>query len=359
MAAPVIYDWQDISEDFGDTILLGNGSSIAIDERFRYQSLLEQARARGRIPVEVDALFKEFGTNDWEFVLRTLQIASTVNRYLGVEDDSTRPAYTQTQRGLFEVVREIHIEHDEARPYFERIVEFLSQFYTVLSLNYDLIVYWAALWSNEYLDLPAYFKDCFAFYNDYSGQLDNDWPMYYEPHAAQGNKKPVVLWYPHGNLALVSTLFGRDRKVTRPRNEDESADLLDAVAAEWERADQTPLLVAEGGRLQKENAIARSDYLRTVFNDVIPRAVKDDVVFYGFNMDDNDDHIITQLLGRKTTVTRLAFSLHTDGDKQRWMATQRKVEDKVRLIGEQAQKKIEVKFFHATSEGAWIYPKEV
>lgn len=298
-----------------------------------------------------------YGTDDWEYILRMLQIASTVNRSLGVQEDATRNAYIQTQRGLFATIREFHIAYDDAKPYFERIARFVSRFYTILSLNYDLVLYWALLWSNDYSNIPVYFKDCLAFHGDRNGELDPEWQRYYAPHEAHGDRKPVVWWYPHGNLALVSPIVGRDRKIARSRGEHSLSDLLDKVAEEWEREDQTPLLVAEGESAQKEDAIARSDYLRVVLDTVIPMYVESNLVMYGFNMDDNDDHITQQLLGA-TDVSRVAFSLFTQGRPARWMRTRRRAVDKVQQISEQVEREIQIQFFHATSEGAWIYPKE-
>jgi len=37
-------NWSDIANEFQDTLVLGNGASISIDQRFDYRSLLQKAR---------------------------------------------------------------------------------------------------------------------------------------------------------------------------------------------------------------------------------------------------------------------------------------------------------------------------
>jgi hypothetical protein len=58
-----------------------------------------------------------------------------------------------------------------ASRFYPPIGEFLRRFSTVVSLNYDLIVYWAILVSNN--KLGTWFKDCFV-----NGQFDHDWERF-------------------------------------------------------------------------------------------------------------------------------------------------------------------------------------
>ncbi|MBV9267410.1 MAG: hypothetical protein JO061_14655 [Acidobacteriaceae bacterium] len=44
---PTIYEWTDIKGQYGDTLLLGNGASMAIDECFSYRSLKDAAAEEG------------------------------------------------------------------------------------------------------------------------------------------------------------------------------------------------------------------------------------------------------------------------------------------------------------------------
>jgi hypothetical protein len=54
------------------------------------------------------------------------------------------------------VIRAVHVPHDEVRARLEAAAAFMSRFSTVLSLSYDVLVYWAILLANE--DAPNRFK---------------------------------------------------------------------------------------------------------------------------------------------------------------------------------------------------------
>ena len=138
-----IQPWLNISENYGDTILLGNGASIAVDQRFSYSSLLEYANDNGMLPNDVQQLFNFFGTDDFELVLRLVWQASNVNLALQIADAKTYTAYVRVRDSLIQAVRHIHPEYDETSQQLPNIYDFLKRFKTVISLNYDLIVYWA------------------------------------------------------------------------------------------------------------------------------------------------------------------------------------------------------------------------
>lgn len=78
-----IYNWQDISEKFTDSILLGNGASISINKSFTYDSLKEYAATNGLFNASINSLFDFFKTNDFELILRLVWHATKVNEALG------------------------------------------------------------------------------------------------------------------------------------------------------------------------------------------------------------------------------------------------------------------------------------
>ncbi len=57
-----IYEWDEIASDYSGTLLLGNGASISIDDRFGYGSLIEYARKNGLLTEDVQQLFQFFHT---------------------------------------------------------------------------------------------------------------------------------------------------------------------------------------------------------------------------------------------------------------------------------------------------------
>src|SRR5262245_21713453 len=57
------------------------------------------------------------------------------------------------------VVRKSHVPYDRAQSHLDAAGDFLSRFQTVISLNYDIFVYWAMIkWNAEH---GHWFKDCF------------------------------------------------------------------------------------------------------------------------------------------------------------------------------------------------------
>lgn len=173
---PKLHDWKDIADDFGDTLVLGNGASVALYEGFRYDSLREAAEERGFITSAVQQVFDHLGTEDFELVLNMLWHAEHVNRALDVEEDITKQAYADVREALVRAVREVHCTYEDVEPYLSAIHNFIGRFQTVLSLNYDLVVYWAMLAGNTEFEASR-FKDCFT-----DGiHLDPNWERLREP----------------------------------------------------------------------------------------------------------------------------------------------------------------------------------
>ncbi|WP_411182338.1 DUF4917 family protein [Nitrosomonas sp. Is37] len=61
-----IHYWNEISHNYRGTLLLGNGASRAVDERFDYASLVEHAFEHRLLTEDVKSLFRFFRTKDFE-----------------------------------------------------------------------------------------------------------------------------------------------------------------------------------------------------------------------------------------------------------------------------------------------------
>jgi hypothetical protein len=77
----------------------------------------------------------------FELILRIVWQASNVNRSLRIPDERTHAAYVSLRDCLIQTVRDIHPEHGRVSAYLPNIYQFLQNFKTVVSLNYDLVVY--------------------------------------------------------------------------------------------------------------------------------------------------------------------------------------------------------------------------
>lgn len=331
---PHIWDWNDLADDFKDTLLVGNGGSMAVDRCFSYGSLLERARVEALITTDIQKVFDYFKTEDFELVLRMIWNTYHVNRALGIEDEVTTKAYHDVREALVRAVRSIHPPHDRVVDDLDRISSFMARFREVVSLNYDLLIYWAMLRGNEHRG--PWFKDCFVH-----GSFDSEWERLYEPWGDA--KGATLVFYPHGNLVLATGLERREFKITRT---DEWQELLDRIVDEWESEGSVPLFVSEGDRTQKERAILRSEYLGTIYHRVLP-ACGPTVVIYGWGMGLQDTHIMRQF--RRAGIKRFAVSVYTERDPDAVARECDSIERRLKGWVDGCS----VSFFDSSSEGCW------
>ena len=249
-----VYQWKAIEGSFSSGLVLGNGSSIAFDPGFAYSSLKEMAVDRGLITADVHRVFSHLGSDDFELVMRMLWHASQINEALELEDTRTSEAYSSVRDALIAVIRATHVPFGAVSERLPLAADFMSHFSTVISLSYDLLVYWSILAAND--ERANRFKDCFI-----NREFRQDWRWFRTPYGQ--NRASTLVFYPHGNLALAATLSGAEYKI-----QVEGDALLETVFDHW-RNDSTPLFVSEGTTEQKRAAIRRSPYLSTVYDEVL------------------------------------------------------------------------------------------
>lgn len=340
MSDTVLAKWKDIKDDYGDCLLLGNGASISVDPLFDYRSLLEEARNQRLIMPKVDRVFRLFQTSDFEHVLNVLSISNDINRALHIKDRITQRVYNFVRETLIGIVRAIHPEEKDIIHNFSSIAQFLQHFSMIVSLNYDLILYWAILWANE--NNPSIkFKDCFP-----DGKFDNDWQKFTNPIGAE--KKSIPIFYIHGNLVLTTDPANGERKIITP---PPGQYLLSFIFDKWHGAKLSPLFVSEGTKEQKLAAIRLSLYLGTVYDDILPQ-VGESLVIYGSSLQLNDEHVLTALI--KGGLKRIAISVYKYGNPN-WLEACSSNRKRLQSIASAHKKSIAIIFFDAQSEGAWIY----
>lgn len=323
-----IVQWQTIKDRFGDGLLLGNGASVNVSSSFKYTSLHGKAVELGYVNDAVHNVFDRFGT-DFELVLRRLWQAKLVNEALAIPHGKVESAYADVRTALIETVRATHVSHAEAKPHLELIYPFLQGFKTVVSLNYDLIVYWAAMLGNEVLG-GHWFKDAFK-----DGHFRDDWNELRQPYG-QANGS-TVYFYAHGNLVLERVQDGSERKIAG----NDSNGLLEVILARWSNGASVPVFVCEGTSAHKKRAIEGSTYLQRVFREVIPR-VGESLVIYGWSLGEQDQHIVKKLIC--TSVERIAISVLRNDQ-----IFVRHAEDVLRSNGFNR----EIVFFDSASPGCW------
>jgi hypothetical protein len=320
-----IYQWNEIKDRFTDGLLLGNGASMAVHSGFGYRSLYEAANENGHLSADVAGVFEAFGVHDFELVLRRLWQSKVVNETLGIRGGRVAEAYVQVRTALISTIRDVHITHDDALPHLKPIYQFMQGFKTVVSLNYDLLVYWAAMYSQD--DIGIWFKDCF-----FHGEFAEDWESKRLPYRAAGS---TLFFYPHGNLALARGLDDAEFKIA-----SNGQDLLTRVLEVWQNGEGVPLFVCEGTSDYKLKAITGSSYLQRVAREVIPR-IGESLVIYGWGIADQEAHILKRV--SQSRCQRAAVSVYNRNAEFMHHA-----EEKLHDVGI-----TEVIFFDSASPNCW------
>lgn len=332
-----LHKWSDIRDKFTQNILLGNGASIAIDKRLSYHSLYERVCESGRLNDEIIRMFKHFRTTNFEFIMKLLLEASRVNEVLEIDDGKTKDYYYEIRDSLINTIRDIHPKHESVEDLLPKMASFLKNFAEVLSLNYDLLVYWSMLEGNERFGCQ-WFKDGY-----YYGEFDNDFANYmYEPQPPATGA--TLVFYPHGSLFLVTDIDGDEKKLSR--HEDEA--LIETVLARWKEKDYIPLFVSEGDTTAKFHAITRSNYLRTVY-DLVLRRMTGSLVIYGWSASEQDEHIFDGIDHKG--ITDIAVSVHTANPD--WESYCERIDE--RFARTHNLRDSSIYFFGTQCDGCWIY----
>ncbi|BBK11069.1 DUF4917 family protein [Klebsiella pneumoniae] len=326
-----IYKWSELSSYYSrGTLLLGNGASIAIDPNFGYSSLIDYASENNFLTEDVSLLFKFFETNDFELVLRLVWQASNVNKSLGVPDDKTHKAYLRVRDCLIKSVRGIHPQHHEVSIYLEPIYNFIKNFDTVISLNYDLILYWASMYGNGIYDQHT-IKDCFIY-----GVFKNDWGWL--RGQLNYDKTTTLVFYPHGNLILVRDKVESEFKLTT-----RDVCLLNEILDAWASEEYIPLFVCEGNSQQKIKSIEGSHYLSVIYREVYQN-IGEKLVIYGWGLGKQDEYILKRIV--KSSVKSIAVSVY--GNDQAYC---NHVISAIHQVINPSRVKVE--FFASDSPGCW------
>lgn len=297
-----IYKWDEIKENFEDsTLILGNGASRSVSEKFSYNSLKEEAERLGILNDDVIKLFGTFSTVDFELILRTLWHANLVNKDLDIPDNKSTEAYKSISLALVQLVREVHSDYSNIN--FKNIGDFIKRFSFIFPLSYDLIVYWTILYLNENESLKN-FKDCFGG----GGVFNNKLNSY---RRKDGVKSSHIVGYPHGMLAINVDKLSSEKKLSSNASKweaDTTQKLLDLILHSWTTEQNSPVFVSEGTSEKKVEAIHRSRYLTAIFDDFLPNALLENkyyprknaknLTIFGWALGEHDKHIIESMLSK-------------------------------------------------------------
>ncbi len=336
-------------------LLLGNGFSIACDPSiFTYRSLYEQAQQTHFLGIpEAAQMFEVFDTKDFEIVIRALEDAS---KTLPVFDPSMQHTADKMESQAGELktalVCAIADNHPDvpnhiADEKFWACRRFLSHFLNaendgkVYTLNYDLLLYWAALH-----DDPPFSEPLSLTINDGFGRGDLGDSTGYVTWQGESNARDQRIHYLHGAIHLFDS--GSDLKKYTWR--DNGVPILTQARTAMEQ-DMFPLFVAEGSSEQKLTKIKHSAYLYHSYKSFSAQMeVKGQALFiFGHSFSDNDDHVLRKISEGK--VEHLFVSVLGSMDE----INKRLFIERVNVVARQRNENtpLGVTFFDADSANIW------
>lgn len=332
-----IATWDVLRKTAWETLLLGNGASIAIHKEFAYPTLHSVADAKGLLPTTAP-IFAKLGTTDFEHVLLACWYAENVNVALGTPSADISKAYAEVRTALIEAVHSVHPVHADVAADLQRVGAFASAFRTVVSLNYDLTLYWAMLLFNAVNG--SWFKDAF-----HHGKFETDWEYLRRPLPPAAGA--TLVFYPHGSLSVARNYIGDETKIAAFNGA--TGDLLETITREWSSGRYVPVFVSEGTSKEKVAAIRRSHYLTNVYEKVLP-ALRESLVVYGWSFDERDQHVLDAIsMNPPKQMAVSVFTGQPDPDQQAFCHQVLKVVDRS-LAG------TTVTFFDSQSSGCWNNP---
>lgn len=351
-----IQQWNDIKNDYSSTLIIGNGGSIAVDKRFSYDSLYEEAFNNELIDKKLKSIFKTFNSSDFEAILHILLQAEIVNKALAINNEKIKSSYINCRTALINTIQKIHPTFDEInKEQLINIAVFMKQFKTVISLNYDLLLYWVIYVGNQdvlskdgdVLRKGQRFKDCFTESAISNGKVfSDDYSFLRQKHCSR--RGATLIFYLHGNLTLANFITNSciEQEVKLTSKDDTH---LDTIYEKWKTEKYSPLFICEGDYKRKLDSIKQSSYLTTVYNKVF-EDIQENITIYGWKMSDQDQHIIDRIneINRKNPIKKIAVSVYTKDNAENFIQRIKEI------IKSQIGGNIHIDFYDSNSESCWI-----
>lgn len=265
-----IHNWANLSENLkkNDTsLLLGNGFSIGLCEKFSYTSLLSSFNNQkiGNY-LCTKKLFDRLETSNFEEVLRAVfhaYIVSIDNK------DALKVLYNDIKNSLIKKINEIHPEYDTL-PIKELHPKFIN-YESIFTTNYDLILYWSILENKN--------KFCDFFWENYMFNSENTkiW------------REKIPVFFLHGALHLQYKDCGEFQKTNKLQvSLDTSFDEINFDVDER----TFPLFITEGKSSLKLKKIMANDYLKFCYESLCTNK-SSNLVIYGHSLNmEYDFHIL-------------------------------------------------------------------
>jgi hypothetical protein len=330
-----VKEWSDIADDYHDGLVLGNGFSIAVSEKFDYYSLYQKALDSEYLMGASKNLFEDLQQQDFEAVLQALSTAEKVNKHLKMDSAEIVELYEEIRHVLITTVREVHVDYASVHSDLLAAGDFMRRFKIIASLNYDLLIYWALMLSNDVKNGHR-FKDGFTEEENTFRKNGRNFLL------LSVLRKRLHLWSIHTEIS-----FSRLEQMGKPKNKHQIVTQICLIflLTNGEQRNHCPYLsVRENHETRRPQSLIMiiSVLSMIVFCQKLDRAL----FFYGWSFSENDIHILDAIF--RGEVAKCAVAVSPDSNKYR-----EKMERIRRLIVER-QPDAKIDFFKRGSSGCWV-----
>lgn len=273
------------SDDYNKRhILLGNGFSIACrPDVFRYDKLFEQADFTRLSPSAKNA-FAALGTMDFERVIKALRDTTALANAYGVSPKIIEQI-EQDADGLKELLVETIAKNHPERPSeihdteFVACRAFLDNFNMIYTLNYDLLLYWTKMHTEQGVALTS--DDGFrTSQDDIEDGFQSDYVVW---EAGQSHGQNI--WFLHGALHV----FDSGTEIMKYTWNRTGVRLIEQIRNALKH-DLFPVFVSEGTSNEKLERIRHIDYLAKAFRSF--QEISGCLFIHGHSLAPNDEHFL-------------------------------------------------------------------
>lgn len=318
-------------------LLLGNGFSIACRPNiFLYGKLYENADF-GRLSSTAKYAFEALGTQDFERVIKALRDAQKILSAYGAPS-----SFIETLQKDADALRELLVETIAAshptwpgeitEQEYKKCREFISSFNNIYTFNYDLLLYWAQMHTEEGKDPNS--DDGFR------KQEDNYDAGYVVWESSQSHEQNM--YFLHGALHV----FDTGTEIQKYTWVNTGVRLIDQIRDALSK-DFFPLFVSEGTSNEKLERIRHSDYLAKAYRSFCE--ITGALFIYGHSLAENDEHYLKRIEKGKVSCVYVGIYGDSSGDEnKKIIARANKL-----ISGRAPSRPLQVQFFDAATAHVW------
>lgn len=284
------------------SLFLGNGFNIMYDERYRYESLID----RSSLSQELKDIFNNFEYKNFEYYMKILEWISPI--FSGKLEYSICDIKINEIKDAF--IKSVSITQPNGLQIsdeeYRSVLEFISNYNNIFTLNYDLIIYYLILEYNRRNGLK--FFDCFLPEKD---------GYYYFNHDDRCN-----VFFLHGSLFHFSREASGYKRTYKLISREDMG--ITRQAKEKMSGGEYPIFISEGNPNIKLSKIENNDYLKRCYDSL--KCNKLPMYIFGSSLDDS--HLVKAIIEGETP--KLYYSLHYNDDRR----NQDKIEKINSIIGD-------------------------